>query len=140
MGEGPRDKIVFICSGNTCRSPMAQIFLESRARDVPEIAGYGVTSAGLWAPIWEMKIHSYSYPPCDLSQSIGMASRTVTTQKSRRARESAREQRAELSVPKQHHSVSGLGDGVDCEYIPQYHAVRRLSGWSSFGVILPYTA
>jgi protein-tyrosine phosphatase len=49
MGEGPRDKIVFICSGNTCRSPMAQVFLEGRARDIPEIARYGVTSAGLWA-------------------------------------------------------------------------------------------
>jgi protein-tyrosine-phosphatase len=28
---------------------MAQIFLASRARDAPEIANYGVTSAGLWA-------------------------------------------------------------------------------------------
>lgn len=28
---------------------MAQVFLESRARDIPEIARYGVTSAGLWA-------------------------------------------------------------------------------------------
>jgi protein-tyrosine-phosphatase len=28
---------------------MAQIFLESQARAVPEIASYGVTSAGLWA-------------------------------------------------------------------------------------------
>ncbi|MDR0740367.1 MAG: hypothetical protein LBF34_01495 [Puniceicoccales bacterium] len=47
MEKDPRDKIVFVCTGNTCRSVMAHVFLESQIRDIPEIAHYTVTSAGL---------------------------------------------------------------------------------------------
>ncbi|MDR3317671.1 MAG: hypothetical protein LBS71_02605 [Puniceicoccales bacterium] len=49
MEKDLRDKIVFVCTGNTCRSPMAQVFLENQIRDIPELIHYTVASAGIHA-------------------------------------------------------------------------------------------
>jgi protein-tyrosine phosphatase len=41
-------KIIFICTGNTCRSPMAEIILKKKLKDA-SITGIRVSSAGLSA-------------------------------------------------------------------------------------------
>ncbi|MDR2807354.1 MAG: hypothetical protein LBB11_04350, partial [Puniceicoccales bacterium] len=40
---------MFICTGNTCRSPMAQVFFENQVRSMPEFLPYTVGSAGIRA-------------------------------------------------------------------------------------------
>ena len=48
MSAPKRKKIVFVCTGNTCRSPMAELLLKGRL-DALNIKGYTVTSAGIKA-------------------------------------------------------------------------------------------
>jgi len=42
-------RILFICTGNLCRSPMAAAMLRARLAQDPQRRGWEVTSAGLWA-------------------------------------------------------------------------------------------
>ncbi len=48
MSAPKRKKIVFVCTGNTCRSPMAEILLEARVKALG-LKGFTVTSAGIKA-------------------------------------------------------------------------------------------
>ncbi len=48
MSAPKRKKIVFVCTGNTCRSPMAEILLKDRLKALG-LKGFTVTSAGLKA-------------------------------------------------------------------------------------------
>ena len=48
MSAPKRKKIVFVCTGNTCRSPMAELLLKRRL-EVLGLKGYTVTSAGIKA-------------------------------------------------------------------------------------------
>lgn len=48
MSAPKRKKIVFVCTGNTCRSPMAELLLKHRLETL-EIKGYTVSSAGIKA-------------------------------------------------------------------------------------------
>ncbi len=48
MSAPKRKKIVFVCTGNTCRSPMAEILLKSRLEAL-NLKGFTVTSAGIRA-------------------------------------------------------------------------------------------
>ncbi len=48
MSAPKRKKIVFVCTGNTCRSPMAEILLKSRLQAL-NLKGFTVTSAGIRA-------------------------------------------------------------------------------------------
>ena len=48
MSAPKRKKIVFVCTGNTCRSPMAELLLKSRLETL-NIKGYTVDSAGIQA-------------------------------------------------------------------------------------------
>ena len=41
-------KIIFICTGNTCRSPMAELLLKHKLKE-KGVTGYRVSSAGLGA-------------------------------------------------------------------------------------------
>ncbi len=42
----PKKKILFVCTGNTCRSPMAEAALRRELRK-KKISGYSVSSAGI---------------------------------------------------------------------------------------------
>ena len=48
MSAPKRKKIVFVCTGNTCRSPMAELLLKRRL-EARDLKGYTVTSAGIRA-------------------------------------------------------------------------------------------
>lgn len=48
MSAPKRKKIVFVCTGNTCRSPMAEVLLKARL-DALGLKGFTVTSAGIQA-------------------------------------------------------------------------------------------
>lgn len=48
MSAPKRKKIVFVCTGNTCRSPMAELLLKRRLETLG-LKGYTVTSAGIKA-------------------------------------------------------------------------------------------
>ena len=48
MSAPKKKKIIFVCTGNTCRSPMAELLLKDRL-DRLGIKGYTVTSAGIQA-------------------------------------------------------------------------------------------
>src|SRR5664279_2810787 len=39
-------RILMVCSGNTCRSPLAAVMLKAKLSAIPELAGFSVTSAG----------------------------------------------------------------------------------------------
>lgn len=41
--------ILFVCTGNVCRSPMAAVLFEARARRVGDDKHYAVSSAGTWS-------------------------------------------------------------------------------------------
>lgn len=42
----PCSRILVVCSGNTCRSPLAAVILSAHLARVPELVGVTVTSAG----------------------------------------------------------------------------------------------
>ena len=46
MSAPKKKKIVFVCTGNTCRSPMAELLLKRRLETL-NIKGFTVTSAGI---------------------------------------------------------------------------------------------
>lgn len=48
MSARKKKKIVFVCTGNTCRSPMAQLLLEERLKE-ENLKGFEVSSAGIAA-------------------------------------------------------------------------------------------
>ncbi len=48
MTARKKKKIVFVCTGNTCRSPMAQLLLTKYLKDV-KLKGFDVRSAGIAA-------------------------------------------------------------------------------------------
>lgn len=48
MSAPKRKKIVFVCTGNTCRSPMAELLLKKRLAEL-DLKGYTVISAGIKA-------------------------------------------------------------------------------------------
>lgn len=48
MSAPKRKKIVFVCTGNTCRSPMAELLLKRRLEELG-LKGYTVNSAGIRA-------------------------------------------------------------------------------------------
>ena len=48
MSAPKRKKIVFVCTGNTCRSPMAELLLKRRLDELG-LKGYTVNSAGIRA-------------------------------------------------------------------------------------------
>ncbi len=48
MATRKKKKIVFVCTGNTCRSPMAQLLLSQRLKEL-NLKGFDVRSAGIAA-------------------------------------------------------------------------------------------
>lgn len=50
VGERPKKKsVVFVCTGNTCRSPMAEFMFKQYLKDKKLQSDYTVSSAGLYA-------------------------------------------------------------------------------------------
>lgn len=43
----PKRKIMFVCTGNTCRSPMAQFLMKDKLRKLRKLSKYEISSAGL---------------------------------------------------------------------------------------------
>ena len=49
MAQNDKVKIIFVCTGNTCRSPMAEFLFKDYLRDKKRIGDFNVSSAGLEA-------------------------------------------------------------------------------------------
>ena len=76
-----RKKILFVCSGNTCRSPMAEAILRSKIKE-RKIKWWDVSSCGLFAEVGgtispnskqaleEIGVKVEKFAPRQLSQSI----------------------------------------------------------------------
>lgn len=47
--EGKKTSIIFVCTGNTCRSPMAEFMFKDYLRQKKRIGEFAVSSAGLEA-------------------------------------------------------------------------------------------
>jgi arsenate reductase len=57
MGKTDRKKVMFVCLGNACRSPMAEAIARRNAADVMEATSAGLTPLGCLEP---MTIHTLS--------------------------------------------------------------------------------
>ncbi len=45
-----KETILLICSGNTCRSPMAKVILEHKLKDLAKLGQFSLQSAARYAP------------------------------------------------------------------------------------------
>ncbi len=51
MSESKKTKVLFVCIGNSCRSPMAEAFANARHGDVMEASSAGIAPAPIVQPL-----------------------------------------------------------------------------------------
>jgi arsenate reductase (thioredoxin) len=61
-----RTRVVFVCLGNSCRSPMAEGIAAHIASDVMEVSSAGVTALGCVQPLTKLTLAKNGYPADEL--------------------------------------------------------------------------
>lgn len=69
-----RTRVLFVCLGNSCRSPMAEAIASHIASDVMEVSSAGVTALGRVQSLTKSTLANNGYPADGLqSKSLGAA-------------------------------------------------------------------
>ena len=63
----PRKKVLFVCIGNSCRSPMAEAIARSHAREEMEVASAGLAPLGFVADLTMQTLQRNGYSVEDLT-------------------------------------------------------------------------
>ncbi|MGB9466211.1 MAG: low molecular weight phosphatase family protein [Candidatus Acidiferrum sp.] len=67
MKETARAKVMFVCLGNACRSPMAEAIALRDAADVMEVSSAGLTPLGRVEPMTKRILAKNGFPADELS-------------------------------------------------------------------------
>jgi protein-tyrosine-phosphatase len=62
MKKNARTKVMFVCLGNACRSPMAEAIASRDAADVIEASSAGLTPLGRVEPMTRRTLENNAYP------------------------------------------------------------------------------
>jgi arsenate reductase (thioredoxin) len=66
MGPTPKLRVLFVCIGNACRSPMAEAVARQLASDIIEPSSAGLCPLGRLAETTERVLRANGYPVVDL--------------------------------------------------------------------------
>jgi len=73
--SAPKTRVLFVCTGNTCRSPMAEQIFKDYLKKKKSLSGFDVKSAGLYAAEGD----STSINTCEALKSFGIMPKSLAS-------------------------------------------------------------